>query len=108
MVHNKTIFIITEIIFPQQGMVYQGITIVHEERRLGEKKLNTNQKSETWKEIWNFHFHYKLSIYLEKRFCPTALTIYLQHRLKTYCVFLKTNRKQISTQIQNQCSSNNK
>ena len=29
-----------------------------------------------------FHFHYKLSIYLEKCFCPTALTIYLQHRLK--------------------------
>lgn len=38
MVHNKTIFTITEIIFPQQGMVYQGITIVHEERRLEEKK----------------------------------------------------------------------
>lgn len=54
MVHNKTIFTITEIIFPQQGMVYQGITIVHE--RLEEKKLNTNQKSETWKEIWNFIF----------------------------------------------------
>ena len=66
MVHNKTIFTITEIIFPQQGMVYQGITIVHE--RLEEKKLKTNQKSETWKEIWNFHFHYKLSMYLEKCF----------------------------------------
>ena len=36
MVHNKTIFTITEIIFPQQGMVYQDITIVHE--RLEEKK----------------------------------------------------------------------
>ena len=36
MVYNKTIFTITEIIFPQQGMVYQGITIVHE--RLEEKK----------------------------------------------------------------------
>ena len=106
MVHNKTIFTITEIIFPQQGMVYQGITIVHE--RLEEKKLNTNQKSETWKQIWNFHFHYKLSMYLEKCFGPTALKVYLQHRLKTYCVFLKTNRKQISNQIQNQCSSNNK
>ena len=100
MVHNKTIFTITEIIFPQQGMVYQGITIVHE--RLEEKK------NETWKEIWNFHFHYKLSMYLEKCFGPTALTIYLQHHLQTYCVFLKTNRKQISNQIQNQCSSNNK
>ena len=44
MVHNKTIFTITEIIFPQQGMVYQGITIVHEERRLGEKKLKTWRK----------------------------------------------------------------
>ena len=62
MVHNKTIFTITEIIFPQQGM-----------------------------EIWNFHFHYKLSMYLEKYFGPAALTIYLQHRLKTYCVFLKKN-----------------
>lgn len=56
MVHNKTIFTITEIILPQQGMVYQGITIVHERLEEEEKKLKTNQKSETWKEIWNFHF----------------------------------------------------
>ena len=44
---------------------------------LKKKKLKTNQKSETWKEIWNFHFHYKLSTYLEKCFGPAALTIYL-------------------------------
>lgn len=54
MVHNKTIFTITEIILPQQGMVYQGITIVHE--RLEEKKLKTNQKSEFGKKYGIFVF----------------------------------------------------
>ena len=54
MVHNKTIFTITEIILPQQGMVYQGITIVHE--RLEEKKLKTNQKSEFGKKNGIFVF----------------------------------------------------